>query len=74
MVMLALLLLLLFCSPSFDQLFELAAPQPLVLLFELSLGKGGQIVLTLISIIGLLIVSRRPRRRSTVADLTETLL
>jgi amino acid transporter len=56
-----LLLLFLFCSPSLDTLYTLAAPQPLVLLFQLSLGTGGQIVLTLIAITGLLIVSRFSR-------------
>lgn len=53
----ALLLLFLFCSPSVDTLYELAAPQPLVLLFQLALGTGGQIVLSVIAIFGLMVVS-----------------
>ncbi|KAK4057897.1 hypothetical protein OIO90_001116 [Microbotryomycetes sp. JL221] len=49
-----LLLLLLFASPDIEMLYELAAPQPLVLLFQNAVGTGGQIVLTVISIIGLM--------------------
>lgn len=52
-----LLLLLLFCSPDFEVLYELAAPQPLVLLFEMALGDGGQIVLS---------ASRRRRQSATL--------
>lgn len=53
----ALLLILLFCSPPIETLYELGAPQPLVLLFELALGPGGQLFVSIISIIGLLVVS-----------------
>ncbi|KAK4055572.1 hypothetical protein OIV83_000118 [Microbotryomycetes sp. JL201] len=49
-----LLLILLFCSPDIEALYELAAPQPLVLLFQNAVGTGGQLVLTVISIAGLL--------------------
>ncbi|KAM0788912.1 hypothetical protein ACM66B_002991 [Microbotryomycetes sp. NB124-2] len=49
-----LLLVLLFCSPDIESLYELAAPQPLVLLFQNAVGTGGQLVLTIISIVGLL--------------------
>lgn len=49
-----LLLLLLFTSPDIETLYELAAPQPLVLVFQNAVGTAGQLVLTIISIIGLL--------------------
>ncbi|KAM0788913.1 hypothetical protein ACM66B_002992 [Microbotryomycetes sp. NB124-2] len=50
-----LLILFLFCSPNIDELFSLAAPQPFVLIYEQALGRGGQLVMTLIAIIGLFI-------------------
>ncbi|SGZ26969.1 BQ5605_C025g10013 [Microbotryum silenes-dioicae] len=50
-----LLMLLLVCSPPLDVLFEAAAPQPLVVLFQDILGTGGQLVLSIISIIGLMV-------------------
>jgi len=49
------LLLFLFCSPSLDVLFGLAAPQPFVLLYSAALGRGGQFVLTIIAIVGLFV-------------------
>lgn len=45
----------LFCSPSFDVLFDLAAPQPFVLIYQLALGTAGQLIMTIIAIIGLFI-------------------
>ncbi|KAH8914993.1 hypothetical protein BT69DRAFT_1341882, partial [Atractiella rhizophila] len=51
------LILFLFCSPSLDTLFSLAAPQPFVLIYELALGKGGQVVMTVVASLGLLINS-----------------
>lgn len=48
-----LIILFLFCSPSMDVLFTLAAPQPFVLIYQLALGKGGQLVMTLVAVIGL---------------------
>ncbi|KEI37553.1 uncharacterized protein L969DRAFT_52636, partial [Mixia osmundae IAM 14324] len=47
------LILFLFCSPSLDVLFALDAPQPFVNLYALALGNGGQIVMTVVAIIGL---------------------
>jgi amino acid transporter len=41
------------CSPDLDTLFSLGAPQPFVLIFENALGKGGQVVMVIISILGL---------------------
>lgn len=50
-----LLILFLFCSPSLDTLFTIATPQPFVIIYQLALGKGGQMVMTLVAIFGLLI-------------------
>ena len=51
-----LIILFLFCSPELDVLFGLDAPQPFVTIYELALGRGGQVVMTLVAIIGLFIV------------------
>lgn len=45
--------LFLVCSPSIDSLFLLDAPQPFVLIYEQALGRGGQVVMTTIAILGL---------------------
>lgn len=58
----------LFCSPDIDTLFELAAPQPFVLIYQRALGDQGQVVMTTIAIIGLLIVSDILYLSSTVTD------
>ncbi|KAK4057896.1 hypothetical protein OIO90_001115 [Microbotryomycetes sp. JL221] len=50
-----LLLLFLFCSPNIDDLFSLSAPQPFVLIYSMALGKGGQMVMTIVAIVGLII-------------------
>lgn len=50
-----LLFLFLFCSPDLDTLFSLAAPQPFVLIYDLALGRGGQIVMTIVATVGLFI-------------------
>ena len=50
-----LLIMFLFCSPSLDVLSELDAPQVFVSIYQLALGKGGQMVMTIIAIVGLLI-------------------
>lgn len=52
-----LLILFLFCSPDLDTLFSLDAPQPFVSLYALALGKGGQVIMTIVCIVGLFIVS-----------------
>lgn len=43
------------CSPDLDTLFSLAAPQPFVLIYDLALGRGGQIVMTIVATVGLFI-------------------
>lgn len=45
--------LFLACSPGFDDLYALAAPQPFVLIYQMALGNGGQVVMTVIAILGL---------------------
>ncbi|KAL8292848.1 hypothetical protein RQP46_000542 [Phenoliferia psychrophenolica] len=51
-----LVILFLFCSPDLDVLFALDAPQPFVTIYTLALGRGGQMVMTLVAIIGLFII------------------
>lgn len=50
-----LLILFLFCSPDLDTLFGIYTPQPFVTIYQLALGRGGQMVMTLVAIAGLLI-------------------
>ncbi|SCZ98394.1 BZ3500_MvSof-1268-A1-R1_Chr7-1g09122 [Microbotryum saponariae] len=50
-----LLILFLFCSPPLDTLFAIEAPQPFVLIYTLALGKGGQMVMTLVATVGLFV-------------------
>jgi len=51
------IILFLFCTPDFDVLFSLNAPQPFVQLYALALGKGGATFMTVIAVIGLVLVS-----------------
>lgn len=48
-------LLFLFCSPDLDVLYSLAAPQPFVSLYALSLGTGGQVFMVTVCILGLIL-------------------
>ncbi|KDE07827.1 hypothetical protein MVLG_01922 [Microbotryum lychnidis-dioicae p1A1 Lamole] len=50
-----LLILFLFCSPPLDTLFAIEAPQPFVLIYTLALGKGGQMIMTLVATVGLFV-------------------
>ncbi|GAA5822090.1 hypothetical protein JCM11251_004853 [Rhodosporidiobolus azoricus] len=50
-----LLILFLFCSPDLDTLFSIYTPQPFVTIYALALGKGGQIIMTLVAMVGLII-------------------
>ncbi|GAA5955471.1 hypothetical protein JCM8115_006764 [Rhodotorula mucilaginosa] len=50
-----LLLLFEFCSPDIDTLFSITTPQPFVIIYQLALGKGGQLVMTIVATVGLLI-------------------
>ncbi|KAF8075906.1 hypothetical protein FPV67DRAFT_1604632 [Lyophyllum atratum] len=47
-------ILFLFCTPDFDTLFSLGAPQPFVQVYALALGKGGSVFMTVIAALGLL--------------------
>lgn len=52
-----LVILFLFCTPDLDTLYGLAAPQPFVSLYALSLGTGGQVFMVIVCILGLIFVS-----------------
>jgi translation initiation factor 5B len=49
-------ILFLFCTPDFNTLFSLNAPQPFVQLYALALGKAGSAFMTAIAVIGLILV------------------
>jgi len=49
-------ILFLFCTPDLDTLFSLKAPQPFVLIYSLSVGRQGSIVLTILAVIGPIMV------------------
>jgi amino acid transporter len=61
-------ILFLFCSPSLDVLYGFKAPQPFVGLYALSLGQGGQVFMTIICIIGLILVRFENVSLSSVAN------
>lgn len=45
--------LFLVCSPDLDTLFSLGTPQPFVNIYALALGRGGQVFMTVVAILGL---------------------
>lgn len=49
-------ILFLFCTPDYDTLFSLGAPQPFVQVYALALGKGGSVFMTMIAALGLIMV------------------
>lgn len=49
-------ILFLFCTPDFDTLFALDAPQPFVQIYSVALGRGGAVFMTILAIIGLVLV------------------
>jgi amino acid transporter len=51
---LSIVILFLFCTPSLEILYALAAPQPFVSLYAMSLGQGGQVLMVVICIFGLI--------------------
>jgi amino acid transporter len=61
-------ILFLFCSPSLDVLYGFKAPQPFVGVYALSLGQGGQVFMTIICILGLILVRRQCYFFLSVAD------
>jgi len=48
-------ILFLFCTPNLDTLYAFAAPQPFVLLYDMALGRGGQLVMVIICILALIL-------------------
>lgn len=49
-------ILYLFCTPDLDTLYAFDAPQPFVGLYALTLGNGGQVVMVIVCILGLVFV------------------
>ena len=49
-------ILLLFCTPEFDVLFSLSAPQPFVQIYALALGKGPSVFMTALATIEYILV------------------
>lgn len=49
-----LVILFLFCTPNLDTLYGLDAPQPFVSLYAMTLGNGGQVVMVIVCIFGLI--------------------
>ncbi|CCA75707.1 hypothetical protein PIIN_09697 [Serendipita indica DSM 11827] len=49
------MIVFLYCTPSFDVLFNLFAPQPFVQVYALALGKGGAVFMTCLATLGLII-------------------
>ncbi|KAK4934118.1 hypothetical protein LTR66_015718 [Elasticomyces elasticus] len=47
-------ILFLFCMPDLDTLYSLNAPQPFVGLYAMTMGKGGQVLMTVVWILGLI--------------------
>ncbi|KAI9572429.1 hypothetical protein HD554DRAFT_2015076 [Boletus coccyginus] len=47
-------ILFLFCTPDFDTIFALNAPQPFVQIYALALGKKASIFMTILAVLGLI--------------------
>ncbi|KAF2154222.1 putative amino acid permease [Myriangium duriaei CBS 260.36] len=45
-------ILFLFCTPDLDTLYSFGAPQPFVNLYAMALGKGGQVVMIIVVVLG----------------------
>ncbi|GAA5869803.1 hypothetical protein JCM1840_007641 [Sporobolomyces johnsonii] len=50
-----LIILFSFCSPDLDTLFGIYSPQPFTNIYQMALGKGGGMVMTIVAIVGLFI-------------------
>lgn len=48
-------ILFLFCTPDLDTLYSFGGPQPFVLLYDMALGRGGQLVMVIVLIIALML-------------------
>jgi amino acid transporter len=49
-------ILFLFCTPDIEILYTLSAPQPFVQIYDLALGRGGAVFMTLLAVLGLILV------------------
>ncbi|KAL1305372.1 hypothetical protein AAFC00_002266 [Neodothiora populina] len=47
-------ILFLFCMPDLDVIYNLAAPQPFISIYAMSMGQGGHVFMTIICILGLI--------------------
>lgn len=47
-------ILFLFCTPNLDVLYSLGAPQPFVGVYAMTMGNGGQVVMVIVCILGLI--------------------
>ncbi|KAF2424507.1 amino acid transporter [Tothia fuscella] len=47
-------ILFLFCSPDLETLYSFKSPQPFVGLYAMTLGKGGQVLMVIVCILGLI--------------------
>ena len=64
-----LVILFLFCTPDLPTLYNLGTPQPFVSLYAMTLGQGGQVVMVIVCILGLIFVSSPATTRvSLLAD------
>ncbi|KAF8579033.1 amino acid transporter [Ramaria rubella] len=48
-------ILFLFCTPDFETLFALDAPQPFVQIYAVALGRGGAVFMSILAIVGLVL-------------------
>jgi amino acid transporter len=48
-------ILFLFCTPDLNTLYNFGGPQPFMLLYDMALGRGGQVVMCVICIIALML-------------------
>ncbi|KAF8503838.1 amino acid/polyamine transporter I [Gautieria morchelliformis] len=48
-------ILFLFCTPDFQTLFALNAPQPFVQIYAVALGRGGAVFMSILAVIGLIL-------------------
>lgn len=63
-----LVILFLFCVPDLSTLTNQEAPQPFVVVYAMALGRGGQVVMNIVCILGLVFVGHHPRRTLLLLD------
>jgi amino acid transporter len=57
-------ILFLFCTPDFETLFALNAPQPFVQIYAVALGRGGAVFMSILAMIGLILVGHNNYKQS----------